>query len=178
MLFAPASAMRLEFADSSIDMVTAALVVHFMSDPTSGVAEMARVARTGGTVAGYAWDLAGGGFPYHAIHEAMRSIGLQVPDPPHPEVADVRNLEQPWTSAGLVDIAQREFSVTRTVPDFARYWKVAITAPRIAAVLQDLSPTEHRRVRDAAQNMLPSASDGSVAPTARANAIRGRSPTR
>jgi hypothetical protein len=55
--------MRLEFADSSIDMVTAALVVHFMSDPTSGVAEMARVARTGGTVAGYAWDLAGGGFP-------------------------------------------------------------------------------------------------------------------
>ena len=40
-----------------------ALVIFFVPDPAKGVAEMARVVCPGGTVATYAWDMLGGGFP-------------------------------------------------------------------------------------------------------------------
>ena len=40
----------LPFPDASFDLVLAQLVIHFMTDPVRGVAEMARVAVPGGTV--------------------------------------------------------------------------------------------------------------------------------
>ena len=43
------------------------LVIFFVPDPAKGVAEMARVVRPGGIVAAYAWDMAGGGFPYERV---------------------------------------------------------------------------------------------------------------
>ena len=44
-----------------------ALVIFFVPEPAKGVAEMARVVRPGGTVAAYAWDMLGGGFPLEPI---------------------------------------------------------------------------------------------------------------
>jgi ubiquinone/menaquinone biosynthesis C-methylase UbiE len=46
-----AAAEELPFADGAFDLVLAQLVVQFMADPAGGIAEMARVARRGGTVA-------------------------------------------------------------------------------------------------------------------------------
>jgi hypothetical protein len=38
-------------------------------EPAQGVADMARVVAPGGTVAAYAWDMEGGGFPYQRVNE-------------------------------------------------------------------------------------------------------------
>src|SRR5689334_2206478 len=50
------SAESLEFADDSFDAAMASLVVHFMTDPAAGLAEMARVTRPGGVVAATVWN--------------------------------------------------------------------------------------------------------------------------
>ena len=58
-----ASAEKLPFPDGSFDAALAQLVVHFMSDPVAGLAEMARVTRRDGVVAACVWDHAGGQGP-------------------------------------------------------------------------------------------------------------------
>jgi SAM-dependent methyltransferase len=176
--FAVGSAMALAAADDSMDAAVAALVVHFMPDPETGVAEMARVVRPGGLVAAYAWDLAGGGFPYEAVHAGFRALGLRAPDPPHPEAADARELERLWRAAGLEALRQRDISVSRSFQDFEDYWQSATGSPRIAAVLGDLTPEVLTTLRERVRDMLPEGPDGTVVPTARANAIAGRVPWR
>ncbi|MGH2395211.1 MAG: class I SAM-dependent methyltransferase, partial [Candidatus Limnocylindria bacterium] len=59
----PGVAEHLPFPDDSFDLALAQLVVHFMTDPVSGLQEMARVTRPGGLVAACVWDHAGGGGP-------------------------------------------------------------------------------------------------------------------
>ncbi|MFL5647494.1 MAG: class I SAM-dependent methyltransferase, partial [Chloroflexota bacterium] len=53
-----ATAEHLPFDDGRFDAALAQLVVHFMSDPVAGLAEMARVTRPGGVVAACVWDFA------------------------------------------------------------------------------------------------------------------------
>ena len=52
--FIEGNAMNLPFATNSFDIVVMALVIFFVQDPAMSVAEMARVASHGGTVATYA----------------------------------------------------------------------------------------------------------------------------
>ena len=54
-----APAERLPFDDAVFDAALAQLVVHFMTDPVAGLAEMQRVTVSGGTVAACVWDHAG-----------------------------------------------------------------------------------------------------------------------
>src|SRR5919112_6586530 len=54
-----AGAEALPFGDGVFDVTLAQLVVHFMTDPVSGIREMARVTRRGGIVAACVWDYAG-----------------------------------------------------------------------------------------------------------------------
>jgi len=51
-----ASAESIPFDDRSFDATLAELVVHFMTDPIAGIAEMARVTKPGGTIAACVWD--------------------------------------------------------------------------------------------------------------------------
>jgi SAM-dependent methyltransferase len=69
----PGVAEQLPFPDDCFDLALAQLVVHFMTDAVSGLAEMARVTRPGGLVAACVWDHAGGGSPlttfWRAVHD-------------------------------------------------------------------------------------------------------------
>src|SRR3977135_645890 len=51
-----ASAEELPFPDRAFDAALAQLVVHFMSDPARGIAEMKRVTQAGGVIAACVWD--------------------------------------------------------------------------------------------------------------------------
>ena len=55
----PGTAEELPFEDGSFDVVFAQLVVNFLTDPERGAAEMRRVTRDGGVVAGAVWDYRG-----------------------------------------------------------------------------------------------------------------------
>ena len=83
-----------------------------MPDPAKGVADMARVVCSRGTVAAYAWDMRGGGFPYEALHAEMRGMGLAVPSPPSAEASRLDVMRELWTGAGLEAVDTREIPVT------------------------------------------------------------------
>src|SRR5260370_41485626 len=70
------------FPFRSFDLAVMALVIFFVPDPAKGVAEMVRVVSPGGTVAAYAWDVAGGGFPLQPVQAALLAIGFSPVRPP------------------------------------------------------------------------------------------------
>lgn len=54
-----ATAEELPYEDGTFDLVLAQLVIHFMTDPVAGLAQLARVAAPGGIVAANVWDFGG-----------------------------------------------------------------------------------------------------------------------
>jgi SAM-dependent methyltransferase len=73
-----APAETLPYPDATFDASLANLVVSFMSDPHTGVAEMARVTRPGGTVAATVWQHADGIGPLTPFWRGVRSIDPDV----------------------------------------------------------------------------------------------------
>src|ERR1700728_1473114 len=71
---------RLPFADRTFDAALAQLVVHFMTDPVAGLAEMARVTRPGGLVAACVRDRAGGSGPLAVFWQAAHDLDPGVRD--------------------------------------------------------------------------------------------------
>ncbi len=99
--FLHGDAMALPFEAGRFDAAVMALVIFFVPEPAKGVAEMARVVRPGGIVAAYAWDMAGGGFPFDPIHAELRALGVTPPLPPSPDASRLAALHDLWTGAGL-----------------------------------------------------------------------------
>lgn len=118
-----AVAERLPFADRSFDAALAQLVVHFMTDPVGGFAEMARVTRPGGLVAACVWDHAGGSGPlavfWQAVHDLDPSAtdeGL-LPGTREGELADL------CAAAGLERIEPGSVTVEIGFASLADWWE-------------------------------------------------------
>lgn len=79
--FQVGDAMALPFAENRFDAAVMALVIFFVPDPDKGVAEMVRVVTPGGMVAAYAWDMAGGGFPFEIDPGGSARLGLSAAGP-------------------------------------------------------------------------------------------------
>jgi SAM-dependent methyltransferase len=95
--FQKGDAMALPFPDKSFDAATMALVIFFVPEPAQGVAEMARVVAPGGTVAAYAWDMEGGGFPLEPILAEIRALGLTHMSPPRNDAARMESMQSLWS---------------------------------------------------------------------------------
>src|SRR5215470_13993341 len=115
--FRQGDAMALPFADDSFDAAVMALVIFFVPDPPTAVTEMARVVCPGGSVATYAWDMLGGGFPLEAIRLEMIALGLTLPVAPSPAASRIETLNDLWTKAGLEAIETRTITVQRAFAD-------------------------------------------------------------
>lgn len=174
--FSLGDAMALPFERDRFDAAVMALVIFFVPEPAVGVAEMARVVRPGGSVAAYAWDMAGGGFPFHPIQSELRATGITPPLPPSPDASRIEVLRDLWKNAGLEDVKTREITVRRTYASFDEYWTTSTamgsTRPAVAAMAPDDVESLKNRVR-ARLTIEPS---GRVSYQARANAIMGRVP--
>ena len=129
--FRQGDAMALPFPDDAFDAAVMPLVIFFVPDPAKGVAEMARVVCPGGTVTAYAWDMVGGGFPYEALHDEMRGLGVAVPVPPSPDASRMDAMRDLWTGAGLDAVETREITVQRTFADFDDYWTTILGGPSV-----------------------------------------------
>lgn len=169
--FTLGSAVQLPYPASAFDAAIMALVIFFLPDPAKGVTELRRIVRPGGTVAAYAWDIEGGGFPYEDVHVAMRSLGAGPILPPHPEVASLGALERLWTDAGLIGVETREIAAHRVFPTFDDYWATAVSAPGIGQVLAKLSAQQLGHLRDIVRG---SRGSGELVVEGRAHAVRGR----
>lgn len=114
---------RLPFPDAAFDVVLAQLVVHFMSDPVAGLAEMARVSRPGGLVGACVWDHAGGGGPLGLFWRAVHDIDPDARDESGLAGAREGHLEELFTAAGLMRIEPTTLTVTVRFSTFADWWE-------------------------------------------------------
>jgi SAM-dependent methyltransferase len=167
----------LPFDAASFDAVVSGLVLNFVPEPARAVAEMKRVARSGGTVAAYVWDYADKMelMRYFwdaavALHPAARDLD----EGPRFPVCKPGPLERLFTGAGLREVEVRAIDVPTHFRDFDDYWSPFLggqaPAPGYA-----MSLTEERRseLRECIRRSLPIQPDGSIGLMARAWAVRG-----
>jgi SAM-dependent methyltransferase len=172
--FRRGDAMRLPFPDDAFDAAVMPLVIFFVPDPAAGVAEMARVVCPGGVVTAYAWDMEGGGFPYEALHDEMRGMGVAVPVPPSPEASRIDALRDLWAGAGLDSVDTMEIAVRRAFADFDDYWAAVLGGPSVGAQLAAMASEDVARLKERMRARLPADAAGRVTYGARANAVKGR----
>jgi SAM-dependent methyltransferase len=174
-----ADARTLPFSAGTFDAVVSGLVLNFVPEPTTAVAEMARVARTGGTVGAYVWDYAGGMELMRrfwdaavALDPAARALdeGARFAAICRPE-----GLAERFRAAGLRRVETRAIDVPTVFRDFADYWTPFLggqgPAPGYA---MSLSEEQRDALRERIRANLPFAADGTIPLTARAWAVRGQ----
>ena len=172
--FQQADAMALPFPDKRFDAAFMALVIFFVPEPAKGVAEMARVVRPGGTVAAYAWDMLGGGFPIEPIFSELRAQGHETFGPPHPEASAMQALRELWNGAGLEQVETRKIAVQRTFASFDEFWTASTGTGSIKPTLAALSAGELEKLKSSVRAKLPAAAGGRITYGAFANAVKGR----
>lgn len=172
-----ADATSLPFAEHSFDVVASALVINFVSDRPRGLAEMRRVAKPGGLVAGYVWDFAGGRATGAPLAMGMQAIGLEVPTTPGAKDTTIKALQALFAGAGLESVEAREIKIAPTYPSFDDFWasQTGSVSPT-AKFIGSLSDPERFRLREVVRSILPSNTDGSVSYSACAHAIKARAP--
>jgi SAM-dependent methyltransferase len=169
-------AMALPFPDDAFDAAVMPLVIFFVPDPARGVAEMARVVCPGGSVTAYAWDMEGGGFPYEALHDEMRGLGVAVPAPPSPGASRIDAMRDLWSGANLDSVETRGIDVRRTFVDFDDYWTTILGGPSVVRQLAAMAPDALALLRERMRARLPADAAGRITCSARANAVKGRVP--
>jgi hypothetical protein len=151
-----------------------ALVIFFVPDPAKAVAEMARVTAPGGSIAAYAWDMAGGGFPIAPIHAELQAMGVEWPRPPQADASRLEEMQALWAGAGLVAIETRRITVTRRFADFEEYWSIGCSGPSVRAVMDGLAPDRAAELKARVRARIPADADGGITASATANAVKGR----
>jgi SAM-dependent methyltransferase len=152
------SAEQLPFPDDTFDVTLAQLVVHFMTDPVAGLAEMARVTRPDGLVAACVWDHGGDGGPLATFYRAAHDVDPNVLD--ESELAGTRegDLASLCAAAGLTDIEPGSLTVTVGFPTFADWWEPFTlgVGPAGAHVVQ-LDEVQRGDLRSRCERLLPPA---------------------
>jgi SAM-dependent methyltransferase len=177
--FAVADAQALDRPDAAYDAVASSLVLNFLPDPARGAAEMRRVVRPGGVIAGYVWDYAGEMQLMRRFWDAAAEL-----DPAAADLDEGRrmagcnpaDLEALFSGASLEQVETRAIDVPTVFADFDDYWSPFEggqgPAPGYCA---SLPPDRRAALRERLRETLPAASDGSISLVARAWAIRGTS---
>lgn len=174
--FHAGDAMTLPFPDNAFDIAVMPLVIFFVPEPATGVAEMARTVCPGGTVAAYSWDMLGGGFPYDALQVEMRAMGTPPAEAPTQAASKMDVMHGLWTDAGLDGVETREITVQRRFADFDDYWATILGGPSVVRQLRAMEPSNLARLKARMHERLPADARGHITCSARANAITGRVP--
>ncbi|HZT52416.1 MAG TPA: methyltransferase domain-containing protein [Stellaceae bacterium] len=173
--FRQGDAQALPYPDASFDAVTMALAITFVPDAAKAVREMARVARPGGMVATYMWDLEGGGMPLEPLFASMRAVGVPLALPQGLAAARLDRLRELWQSAGLEAVETRVFRATVRFADFDDFWdsNTLQVGPAGKSIAQQ-PPATVARLKSHARDIVPRQADGSITYEAWANAVKGR----
>lgn len=118
-----ARAEELPFDDGEFGAALAQLVVHFMTDPVRGVAEMARVTTTGGLVSACVWDHGGGGGPLSDFWRVAQRLDPDTRGEGGLSGASEGQLVEIFERAGLADITQQVVESTLSFDGFDDWWQ-------------------------------------------------------
>lgn len=175
--FRVADAQTLPFSDGTFDVVVSALVINFIPDRPRALAEMRRVCRPGGVVAGYVWDFAAQRGPNSPIRLGLNQVGAKPPPVPGTEDSRLEALTSLFAGRKLTDIATKAINVTMSFPDFNDFWRSQTPSySPMGKMIAALSQTDREKLIESVRSLLPPSADGSITYSARANAIKARVP--
>lgn len=170
------SATAIPLGDGSVDVVVSGLVLNFVPDQRAALAEMARVAGEGGTIAAYVWDYAGKMELMRLFWDAAAELdpaasgldeGVRFP------LCRPEALERLFAAAGLQGVEVKAIDIPTPFADFDDYWQPFLGGQGPApAYAMSLDEPARARLRDRIRARIPTAPDGAIALTARAWAAR------
>ena len=153
-----AAAEQLPFDDDQFDFAGAQLVVHFMTDPVAGLAELARVTRAGGVVAACVWDHAGGTGPLSTFWQAVTEIDPGAPDESQLPGARAGHLVQLFELAGLRQVEGELLTVRSGYASFAEWWEpFTLGVGPAGAYVAGLTASAREELQAACARLLPPA---------------------
>jgi SAM-dependent methyltransferase len=151
-----ASAEQLPFRDGAFDAALAQLVVHFMSDPAAGVAEMKRVTREGGMVAACVWDHGGGRGPLSVYWRAARELEPDIEDESALVGTHEGDLRRLFAAAGLGQVEETALTVSVAHPTFDDWWEpYTLGVGPAGAHVDRLDPERREELRERCRALLP-----------------------
>jgi len=166
-----ASAERLPFDDGAFDATLAQLVVHFMSDPVTGLVEMARVTRAGGSVAACVWDHAGRHGPLSLFWKVVHEVDAEAIGEANLAGAREGHLAELFAAAGLRAIESATLSADLELPGFDEWWEpFTLGVGPAGAYVAKLDVERRAELRERCRSRLP---EGQFVLPARAWAARG-----
>jgi ubiquinone/menaquinone biosynthesis C-methylase UbiE len=150
-----ANAEELPFAADTFDAALAQLVVHFMTDPVRGLAEMARVTRVDGVVAACVWDHAGEKTPLAPFWRVVREFDPKAADESGLAGGREGHLADLFAQAGLREIEQTELAVQVEHQGFDEWWEPFMLGVGPAgSYLATLDPARQVELRERCREQL------------------------
>lgn len=125
--FEVADAGQLPAADDTMDIVTSALVLNFISDKRAALAEMKRVLKPEGLLSFYVWDYPGGGMGFiDAFWRAAARIdekALALDEARRFPFCTRDGLKALCQEAGLASPIVEPLEIETMFPDFEAFWR-------------------------------------------------------
>jgi SAM-dependent methyltransferase len=172
-----ARAEHLPFAAGAFDAAVSGLVLNFIPDPVTAVAEMRRVCRPGGVVAAFVWDYAEGMRSLRLFWDAAAQL-----DPAAADLDEGRRfplcrpepLADLFSQAGMADVRTTALEAVRSFASFDDHWQPFLAGQGPAGTyLAGLNPDRQAALADRLRERLPAEPNGSILLSARAWAVRG-----
>lgn len=178
--FRVADAQALPFPNPEFDAAVSGLVLNFLPAHARALGEMRRAVRTGGTVAVYVWDYAGGMQLMRHFWDAAVAL-----DPAATDLDEGRRFPicQPeplaalFQQVGLRDVESHAIDVPTVFRSFDDYWSPFLGGQAPApGYCMSLSEDRRAALREHIKANLPIRPDGSIHLIARAWAVKARVP--
>ena len=175
--FLAGDAAALPLDAAACDVVVSGLVLNFVPALPAALAEMQRVAASGGTIAAYVWDYADGMEIIRAFWDVAVSLDPAAA-PLHEgsrfQLCEPSALKAAFEFAGLTEVETAPLQVTAEFADFDDYWRPFLGGQGPApAYAMSLPEAQRASLRDQLKSALPQAADGAISLRARAWAVRG-----
>lgn len=170
-------AAALPLDSGSCDIVVSGLVLNFVSDLSSALAEMIRVTVPGGTIAAYVWDYADRMAIIKSFWDAAASLdqeATRLHEGARFPVCNPSALKDAFERAGLGRVETTSLELTAEFDDFEDYWQPFLGGQGPApAYAMSLSEAKRAALRVRLEAALPAGSNNTICLPARAWAVRG-----
>jgi SAM-dependent methyltransferase len=164
------------FENGYFNAAVSALVLNFIPDREKAIEEMRRVVQTGGIVAAYVWDFAGGGGINQHLNAVIQEMqGADAMWARNGESTTQEKLAELFKTAGLNDVETRAIEISVMFRDFDDYWQsnTGFTSPT-GNTIKAFSDEKRGQLKQMVKSKLPIDDNGVISYMARVNAVQGR----
>jgi SAM-dependent methyltransferase len=146
----------LPYPDALFDVTLAELVVHFMTDPITGLREMGRVTRPGGIVTACVWDLAGDASPLSTFWNVVAMVHPDAENESGLPGAREGELVELARQAGLNDVRGDYLTVSVLIEGFADWWEpYTLGVGPAGAFVASLDDADREEFKEACRAAVP-----------------------